>query len=97
MVINELGLSEHDVKSTAMGQSGPDIYLSSTARERFPFAVECKRQETCNIWEWLRQTEANAKLVGLHPLLAFRRNNGETYIVLRKEDFVTLVKGERIK
>jgi len=51
---NVFNLSDNDVRSTSMGVSGVDIQLSDAALKVFPFAVECKAQESLNIWEALK-------------------------------------------
>ncbi len=38
---------------------------AAEARERFPFAVECKAQERIALPEWWRQCTANAEAEGL--------------------------------
>ena len=76
-LIEKIGIHELDIESTAMGQSGCDLYLSRAAREIFPFGVEAKNQETTDIWAWVKQCETNAKKEGLRPLLVFRRNRSD--------------------
>jgi len=73
-LIKALGIDPGDILSTAMGQGGCDLYLSPAAREKFPFGVECKRQERLEIPEWWRQCTRNAKAANLTPLLIFRKN-----------------------
>jgi len=92
VLITELGIDPLDIKSTAMGQSGCDLYLSKSAREKFPFGVECKNKERLNIWKDLKQARTNAEAEGLKPLLAFRRNHTPVHVVLELTDFLDLVK-----
>ena len=40
-LVDRLGIAPGDILSTAMGQSGCDLYLSPAARTIFPFGVEC--------------------------------------------------------
>lgn len=89
-LIREFRLNPVDLQSTAMGQSGCDIYLSQAARDTFPFAVECKNVELLNIWTAMKQCEANAEKVGLRPLLVFRRNRTDPRAVLRWQDFLAI-------
>ena len=91
-LIDRLGIDPGDILSTAMGQSGCDLYLSPAARERFPFAVECKAQETISLPAWWKQCETNASKVGLVPLLVFKRNREEPLAVLRWEDLLALLR-----
>ena len=91
-LIEHLGIDPGDILSTAMGQSGCDLYLSPAARERFPFGVECKAQEAIALPAWWKQCEANASKVGLVPLLVFKRNREEPLAVLRWSDLIRLIR-----
>lgn len=82
-------LTENDIRSTSMGASGVDLLLSEAALRVFPFAIECKAQQSLNIWSALAQAEENK---GQHtPLLCFKRNRTETYVALKLEDFLNLL------
>ena len=83
-------LTAADIQPAIMGQSGIDILLSSKARDFFPYAVECKNQEALNIWDCLKQAEANGKKERMVPLLIFKRNRTETYAVLKWDDFLNI-------
>lgn len=89
-LIERVGIHELDIESTAMGQSGCDLYLSKAARDLFPFGVECKNKEALKIWAAIEQCEANAKEEGLRPLLVFRRNRTEARAVLPWTDFCAI-------
>ena len=91
-LIEHLGIDPGDILSTAMGQSGCDLYLSPAARERFGFGVECKAQERIALPEWWRQCTRNAEAEGLTPLLVFRRNREDALAVLRWEDLLVLLR-----
>ncbi len=43
-----------------MGAGGEDIMLSAKARNMFPYSVECKNQETLNVWKAFEQAEHNS-------------------------------------
>ena len=58
------------------------------ARELFPFGIECKAQETLNIWQALEQARINAEKEKLMPLLVFKRNRSDIYVCLRLADFL---------
>ena len=90
-LIDHLGVPEGDVLSTAMGQSGCDLYLSPAARERFPFGVECKAQEAIALPAWWRQCTRNAEAEGLAPLLVLKQSRREPLAVLRWEDLLALL------
>ncbi|WP_461368498.1 putative PDDEXK endonuclease [Candidatus Darwinibacter acetoxidans] len=90
-LIDRLGIDPGDILSTAMGQSGCDLYLSPAARSVFPFGVECKAQERIALPEWWQQCTRNAAAEGLVPLLVFKRNREEPLAVLRWEDLLALL------
>ena len=82
-------LEPDDVRSITMGDSGEDILLSPAARRLFPFSVECKNQESLNIWSSLEQAEGNS---GKHtPLVIFKRNRSKIYAVLEFEELLQLL------
>ena len=82
-------LEEDDVRSITMGDSGEDILLSPAARRLFPFSVECKNQESLNIWSAIEQAENNS---GNHiPLVIFKRNRTKTYAVLEFDKLLKLL------
>ena len=89
-LINVLGIDPRDILSTPSGQQGCDIYLSPAARKKFDYGVECKRQENPRIWACLAQSITNAEKIKSTPLLAFRRNFGETFVALRLKDFLAM-------
>ncbi len=91
-LIRDLGIHEGDILSTSMGAPGLDLYLSPAARGRFPFGVECKRQERLSIPAWWRQCTTNAEAEGLTPLLVFRQNRREPLAVLRWTDLLSLLR-----
>jgi len=90
-LVDRLGIDPGDILSTAMGQSGCDLYLSPAARTIFPFGVECKAQERIALPEWWKQCARNAAAEGLTPLLVFRRNREDALAVLRWEDLLALL------
>ncbi len=91
-LVDRLGIDPGDILSTAMGQSGCDLYLSPAARERFPFGVECKHQEAIALPAWWRQCTANAEKEGLTPLLLIKRNREEPLAVLQWSDLIRLIR-----
>jgi hypothetical protein len=91
-LIDRLGIDPGDILSTAMGQSGCDLYLSPAARARFPFGVECKRQETLSIPAWWKQCTRNAEAEGLTPLLVLKQSRREALAVLRWSDLLSLLR-----
>lgn len=84
-------LTEHDVKSTTMGESGLDIQLSTKARQAFPFAVECKNCERTQPWKWFEQAEAHSEKEKLYPLVVFKKNRKQPLVMLDFELFMHLI------
>jgi hypothetical protein len=91
-LIEHLGIDPGDILSTAMGQSGCDLYLSPAARERFDFGVECKAQERIALPAWWEQCTRNAEKEGLTPLLLVKQSRKEPLAVLRWEDLLALLR-----
>lgn len=85
-------LTSNDVKPAIMGESGIDIKLSEIARKTFPYAIECKNSESLSIWAALKQCEENAHIEKLTPMLIFKRNHSHTYITLKLEDFIKILR-----
>lgn len=81
-------LTENDVKPSIMGEDGIDIKLSEAARKLFPYGVECKNQEKISIWSCIEQSESNASNEKLLPLLVFKRNRSNIYVVLKWDEFL---------
>lgn len=90
-LVDRLGIDPGDVQSTAMGQSGCDLYLSPAARAQFPFGVECKAQERIALPEWWQQCTRNAAAEGLTPLLILKQSRRDALAVLRWEDLLALL------
>jgi hypothetical protein len=85
------GLPEMDVQSMPASVPGADILLSSNAREKFPYAVECKNQEKASPWQWIAQAETRRTEV-MKPLVVFRRNRSDAYVIIKLSDFLEAVK-----
>jgi len=91
-LVDRLGIDPGDILSTAMGQSGCDLYLSPAARALFPYGVECKAQERIALPEWWQQCTANAEAEGLAPLLILKQSRREPLAVLRWTDLLSLLR-----
>ncbi len=89
LLIEKFDFHPDDIKTAVMGESGEDIRLAHSARQKFPFSVECKNQEKLNIWSSLEQAEDNSN--NYKPLLIFKRNRSKTYVTLSLEDFLDLL------
>lgn len=89
-LIEIVGVHPEDVESRSMGARGEDIILSRSARELFPFSVECKAQESVNVWASYQQASVNSGK--WEPLLVIARNHTKPKVVLDAEFFLRLVR-----
>lgn len=77
------------IRSREMGQSGTDVVLIGIAKEKFPFSIECKWQETWSVPAFIRQAKENHE-EGTDWLLFLRRNRHEEVVVMDAEAFFDL-------
>lgn len=85
-------LEEDDITLVPTSVGGEDLKLSPKARKLFPFSVEVKNQEKLNVWEAIKQAEANAD--GKHPAaVAFRRNRHPLWVAVSLDTMLDLLKG----
>ena len=79
-------LEPGDIKSTTMGESGIDVQLSPAARKVFPWGIECKNQESLNVWKAYEQAESNSG--DYEPIVFIKRNNQKPLVVIDAEYFI---------
>ncbi len=91
------------IESREMGQDGVDVKLYGIAREKFPFSVECKNQETWSILQYIRQAKTN-NIKGTDWILFLKKNGHEEIAVIDAnaffdiyEQYLTAVFGEEHK
>ena len=77
------------IASREMGQSGVDVRLIGTAKQMFPFSVECKNQEKWAIHEWIKQAREN-QMDDTTWLLIAKRNHTTPVVVMDAEKFFQL-------
>ena len=94
-LVEKLGLTAEDIRPVPSSVPGPDIWMSSAALRYFPFAFECKNQESVSIWAWWKQATQNSKPLQA-PVLVFKRNNSDPLVLIDLELFTSLV-SERIE
>ena len=83
-------LTNRDVASTAMGQSGDDIQLSEKAFGLFKYSVECKNLAKVAIYKFYNQrTNPRGE-----PLLVVKQNHSEPLAVVSLKHFMELVRGK---
>jgi hypothetical protein len=78
------------IESREMGQAGTDIKLIGEAKIKFPFAVECKRQEKFNLHEAVKQAKANQDK-GTDWLVVSRRSNEDAIVSMDLDAFFRLL------
>jgi hypothetical protein len=64
------GVTQHDVKSTSMGQGGEDVQLSPLARTFLPISVECKSHKSFAVYKPYEQAKKAA--MDYQPLLVIK-------------------------
>jgi len=69
--------------------AGADVWVASTFKEKFPFAVECKNRNKLSFWKAVIQAQENAEKEGLFPLLIARRKR-EVWAALPLEVFFAI-------
>jgi hypothetical protein len=62
--------------------------MARAAREKFPYSIECKNQESLNVWKSYEQAESNSG--DYEPILFIKRNNQKPLVVVDAEYFVSL-------
>ena len=91
LLIEELSVHPEDIESRSMGAGGEALIMAHAAREKFPYSIECKNQESLNVWKSYEQAESNS---GDHePILFIKRNNQKPLVVIDAEYFVKLHEG----
>ena len=90
LLIEELEEDQEDIESRPMGSQGEDLIMARAAREKFPFSIECKNQESLNVWRaWEQASENSGKY---DPILVIKKNNVKPLVVVDAEYFVNLIK-----
>ena len=75
-------------RSIRMGRKGEDIQLSEKAKRSVPYSIECKNQESVNVWKSYEQAEENSG--DYEPIVVIKRNNTKPLILVDAEYFVRL-------
>ena len=87
-LIESLGIHPEDIESRSMGASGEDLIMARSAREKFPYSVECKNQEKVNVWESYKQSVENSK--DYEPIVVIKKNNHKPLVIVDADYFVRL-------
>ena len=90
LLIEKLDKDSEDIESRAMGSGGEDLIMSKAARQKFPYSIECKNQESLNIWKAWDQANGNKGLY--EPLVVIKKNGVRPLVVLDAENFLDMIK-----
>ena len=88
ILIEKLDVHPEDIESRSMGAGGEDLIMARAAREKFPYSIECKNQESLNIWKAYEQATENSG--DYEPVCFIKRNNQKPLVVVDAEYFVRL-------
>jgi|TARA_B100000941_G_C28102969_1_gene349330 hypothetical protein len=90
ILIEKLEVHPEDIESRSMGAGGEDLIMSRSAREKFPYSIECKNQESLNIWKSYEQAQQNSG--NYEPIVVLKRNNVKPLVLVDADYFVELHK-----
>ena len=89
-LIESLDIHPEDIESRSMGAGGEDLIMSRSAREKFPYSIECKNQESLNIWKSYEQAQQNSG--NYEPIVVIKRNNVKPLVLVDADYFIELHK-----
>ena len=90
LLIEKLDIDPEDVESRSMGSAGEDLIMSKAARNKFPFSIEAKNQESLNVWAAWDQAKKNSGIY--EPILVIKKNGVPPKVVVDADTFLVLVK-----
>jgi hypothetical protein len=90
LLIEKLGVHPEDIESRSMGSQGEDLIMARAAREKFPLSIECKNQESVNVWKSYEQASENSG--EYEPIVVIKRNKSKPLVVIDAEYFVSIFK-----
>ena len=90
LLIEKLDIHPEDIERRSMGAAGEDIMMARSARNLFPFSIECKNQQSVNIWKSYEQAKENSG--DYEPIVFLKRNNIKPLVLVDAEYFVELHK-----
>ena len=90
LLIEKLEVHPEDIESRSMGACGVDLIMARAAREKFPYSIECKNQESLNIWKSYEQAQQNSG--NYEPIVVIKRNNVKPLVLVDADYFVELHK-----
>jgi hypothetical protein len=90
LLIKKLDIHPEDLESRSMGSQGEDLIMARAAREKFPLSIECKNQESVNVWKSYEQAAQNSG--EYEPVVVIKRNQSKPLVVIDAEYFVSMFK-----
>ena len=88
MLIERLDVHPEDIESRSMGAGGEDLIMARAARAKFPYSIECKNQQSVNVWKAYEQAEENSG--DYEPIVVLKRNNAKPLVLVDADYFVNL-------
>ena len=88
VLIEKLDVHPEDIESRSMGAGGEDLIMARAARQKFPYSIECKNQESVNIWKSNEQAEENSG--DYEPIVVLKRNKTKPLVLIDADYFVKL-------
>ena len=89
-LVESLGIHPEDIESRSMGAGGEDLIMARAARAKFPYSIECKNQESVNVWKAFEQANENSG--DYQPIVVIKRNKSRPLVLIDAEYFVELHK-----
>ena len=87
-LIEILNIHPEDIESRSMGAGGEDLIMARAAREKFPYSIECKNQESINVWKSYEQAQENSG--DYEPIVVLKRNKSKPLVLVDADYFVRL-------
>ena len=92
-LIETFDIHPEDIKSCSMGAGGEDVQMARSAREKFPYSVECKNVERLNVWDAYDQAKANSG--NYEPIVIKKKNGKKPLAIVDAEHFINLNKEKK--
>ena len=92
LLIEKLEVHPEDIESRSMGAGGEDLIMDRAARAKFPYSIECKNQESVNVWKSYEQAVENSG--NYEPIVIIKRNKSKPLVLIDAEHFVSLLKSK---
>ena len=89
---DKLEVHPEDIESRSMGAGGEDLIMARAARAKFPYSIECKNQESVNVWKSYEQAVENSG--NYEPIVIIKRNKSKPLVLIDAEHFVSLLKSK---